>query len=91
MALLAAIAWFALILQFYIMLNNSPAPGFTRLMLVTNFFSYFTILSNLLVAVCLTVCSLLPYLLQENFFNGLKCNLPLRFTFLSLAWCITLF
>lgn len=69
MALLAAIAWFAIILQFYIMLNNSPAPGFSQLMLVANFFSYFTILSNLLVAVCLTACLFTPLSSAGKFFT----------------------
>lgn len=68
MALLAATAWFALVLQFYIMLNN-PAPGFSQLMLVANFFSFFTILSNLLVAVCLTACFLIPQSAAGKFFQ----------------------
>lgn len=100
MALLAAIAWFALVLQFYIMLNN-PTPGFSELMLVANFFSYFTILSNLLVAVCLTACVFTPISPAGKFFQqaevesaiavyifivGLVYNLVLRNVWSPAGW-----
>jgi hypothetical protein len=52
MTLLAIITWVALVLQFYIILQSTV--GYSKLKLSTNFFSYFTVLSNLLVALCLT-------------------------------------
>ena len=60
MAVVAIIAWTALILQFYLILQTTGTTGFSILKTVTNFFSYFTILSNLLVAVCLTTSLLSP-------------------------------
>ena len=52
MTLLAIITWVALALQFYIILQSTV--GYSKIKLATNFFSYFTILSNLLIAICLT-------------------------------------
>lgn len=43
--------WFALIAQFYLQINSGLAPAAE---LLTRFFSYFTILTNLLVAICCT-------------------------------------
>jgi hypothetical protein len=53
--LFACTAWFALIAQFYIMMENRlfPVPE-----TVIRFFSYFTILTNMLVAVYFTLLSL---------------------------------
>jgi len=48
LAVIAGIGWYALSLQFYLMVQNSEANNMTVTRSVTNFFSYFTILSNLL-------------------------------------------
>lgn len=68
MAVVAIIAWTALILQFYLILQTTGITGFSTLKTVTNFFSYFTILSNLLVAVCLTTSLLSPTSGAGSFF-----------------------
>ena len=60
-SVIAAIAWFALALQLYIMLKNGAAAGIRASASVVNFFSFFTILSNIFVAVCLTVVVLTPF------------------------------
>jgi hypothetical protein len=66
----AVIAWTAVVLQFYIVtgtwkdLGLSPAEGTLR------FFSYFTILTNILVALSLTVVLLKPQSKWGSFFNG---------------------
>ena len=52
--ILAAISWFAVFLQFRIMINSGEVTGLSKPMLAANFFSYFTILSNLLVAISLS-------------------------------------
>jgi hypothetical protein len=52
-ALLAAVGWFALILQLAIMLRNAANAGTSLLAAVGSFLSFFTVLSNLLVAVAL--------------------------------------
>lgn len=55
--LVAVIAWFAVLLQLYLMLlNTKNPPGETLL----RFFSYYTILTNLLVAVYCTVLLIKP-------------------------------
>jgi hypothetical protein len=58
--LLAALAWLSVITQFYLMLENRVAPIPET---IVRFFSFFTILTNTLVAFYFTVMSLhLPYL-----------------------------
>lgn len=69
LSLLAAITWFALFLQFRLILGNGPVTGFTKSMLAANFFSYFTILSNLLVAVFAITCLLTPLSVTGKFFS----------------------
>ncbi len=69
MAVVAIIAWIALILQFYLILQTTGTTGFSTLKTVTNFFSYFTILSNLLVAVCLITSLLSPTSGVGSFFS----------------------
>lgn len=69
MAFVAIIAWTALILQFYLILQTTGTTGFSTLKTVTNFFSYFTILSNLFVAVCLTTTLLSPTSGVGSFFS----------------------
>lgn len=51
-AVFACVGWFALILQYVLTLTGNPHMGAGELTL--NFFSYFTILSNILVALALT-------------------------------------
>jgi hypothetical protein len=50
-ALLAAVGWFALALQLGIMLRNATTAGTGLLAAVGSFLSFFTVLTNLLVAV----------------------------------------
>lgn len=49
------LGWFALGLQLYLIINSALSKGISLLAEVVRFFSYFTILSNLLLALCLTV------------------------------------
>ena len=49
----AAISWFAVIAQFWLLLLHRTA-GLSET--IIQFFSYFTILTNILVAICFTVC-----------------------------------
>jgi hypothetical protein len=48
----ALITWFAVIVQFYLMMDNRVTPGPET---IIRFFSFFTILTNSLVAVYFTV------------------------------------
>ena len=67
---LTAVSWFALFLQFRIMINSGAVSGLSRPMLATNFFSYFTILSNLLVALSLSFQLGFPNSKQGQFFSS---------------------
>ncbi len=57
-ALLAAVGWFALVLQLGIMLRNAAAGGTSLPAAAGSFLSFFTVLSNLLVAAGLTATTL---------------------------------
>ncbi|MFP5079193.1 Pr6Pr family membrane protein [Pedobacter sp. JCM 36344] len=62
----ATITWFAIGLQFYlIILNRVEAVPET----IVRFFSFYTILTNILVALCLTVLLLKPNSRWGNFFS----------------------
>lgn len=69
---IAIIAWFALFAQFYLILQSTRQTGFSTFKTIVNFFSYFTILSNLLVAVCLTSSLLSPTSKSGSFFSKAK-------------------
>jgi len=61
--LIAIVAWLALILQFYLMMQNRVAG---KPETIIRFFSFFTILTNLFVAITFTVLSAGR---QDNFFS----------------------
>src|SRR5687768_4020290 len=69
MVLNAIVAWLALILQLYVMLRNAETNGLTPLKATWNFFSYFTVLTNLLVAVCLSFILIKPVSSVGRFFS----------------------
>ena len=50
----ASAAWFALLLQFPLTLRTSIANGMTLIGAILTYFSFFTLLTNLLVALVLT-------------------------------------
>jgi hypothetical protein len=66
MAVIAAVSWFALVLQLLLMVQQA-APG-TTLHAVINYFSFFTILTNLLVALGTTLPLLAPHSVVGQFF-----------------------
>ncbi len=61
MSVTALITWFALILQLYILVDNTPGNGMTAFEAVGRFFIFFTILTNILVALSLTILLLGPH------------------------------
>jgi len=71
-ALVALITWFALILQCWLILQTTGKTGYSTLKTITNFFSYFTILSNILVAVCLSSAFLDPVSRLGSFFSKIS-------------------
>jgi len=69
MIFIAIIAWLALGFQLYILIKNAEVNGLTRLEATGRFFGYFTILTNLLVAVCLSSILLKPGSSSGLFFS----------------------
>lgn len=69
MALLAMVTWFALVLQLKLSLNSTATTGFSNTKTIINFFSYFTILSNCLVAITLSVSLVVPSSATGMFFS----------------------
>ncbi|MEP7371905.1 MAG: Pr6Pr family membrane protein [Chitinophagaceae bacterium] len=65
----AIVAWLALILQLYISVKNTETNGLTTLVATWNFFSYFTVLTNLLIALCLSFILLSPSSSPGLFFS----------------------
>ena len=72
MAIIAITAWFALVLQLYIMLERAPSIGFTTANTIINFFSFFTILSNLLVAISVTISLFSPASVAGRFYSSIS-------------------
>lgn len=67
-AIAAIIGWFAIILQLYLIIINNMAV-LTMPDILTRFFSFFTIETNILVAVCLTSLLLKPNSRLGSFFS----------------------
>lgn len=72
MAVITIITWLALALQFYLSLKTVSSTGFSNAKTIINFFSYFTILSNLLVAVSLTASLFSPSSFLGAFFSKIS-------------------
>lgn len=69
MIFIASIAWLALGFQLYILIKNAEINGLTHLEATGRFFGYFTILTNLLIAVCLSSILLKPGSSSGRFFS----------------------
>lgn len=68
-AVISLTTWFALVLQLYILVANTPGNGLTPKEAVGRFFIFFTILTNLLVAVSLSFLLLSPRSVAGRFFT----------------------
>jgi len=71
MILIAAITWLGLGAQFYVVRNRWDLSDWNIFQIVPFFFHYFTIVTNTLVAVALTVSLLTPQSGPANFSRGL--------------------
>ncbi len=69
MITIAILTWLALEWQLYIMLGKAPSAGISTIKTIINFFSFFTILSNLLVAISLSAVLLTPSSRTGLFFS----------------------
>ena len=66
LSVLALLGWFALIAQFCIILSSGVAPTAE---LIVRYFSYFTITTNLIVALCCTTLLFVPQSKWGSFFS----------------------
>jgi len=69
MTVIATLAWLALALQLYLEVMRSLAGGGPIGWIVANYFSFFTILTNFLLALCLTISLLSPQSRWGKFFS----------------------
>lgn len=92
MAIVALIAWYGLGLQLYIMVNGVPGNGLTVPLAVFNFFSFFTVLTNILVAVSLSAALLVPSSAAGRFFlrTTTKTAITLYITVVGITYSILL-
>jgi hypothetical protein len=70
MILIAVIAWAGLVIQFYVTFTHPNLAENTPGERISRFFDFFTILTNLLVAVSLTISLLLPQTALGRFFSS---------------------
>lgn len=68
-AIIAMTAWLALILQLYILVNNTPDNGMTPGQAIGRFLIFFTVLTNLLIAISMTVLLFAPTSKAGHFFS----------------------
>lgn len=68
MVIIALLAWIGLALQLYLVVQNAMANNISLATELLRYFSYFTILTNLLVAVCLTSLLVKPASRWGRFF-----------------------
>ena len=66
LAVMAVLGWFALLSQLYLIIKNS---SISLQETIIHYFNFFTILCNLLVAVCVTILLLKPHTKWGNFFS----------------------
>jgi hypothetical protein len=69
MVFISMAAWLALVLQLYISIKNTQTNGLTVIVATWNFFSYFTVLTNLIIALCLSFILLSPHSSTGRFFS----------------------
>lgn len=67
---IAIIGWLALLLQFVLHVTNPLAPDVSFAELLVRFFSYFTILTNIIVAITLTAIAFFPPTATGRFLSG---------------------
>lgn len=69
MIVLVLITWLGIVLQQYILIDNTPENGMTPWQAVGRFLLFFTVLTNLLVAICYTSILVAPASALGRFFS----------------------
>jgi len=92
MTVAAMLGWIALILQFYVTISYSLSKGMSFIGGVVAYFSYFTILTNLIVAVSYTFQLLKPGSGLGRFFSSpkVKTAIAVYITFVGLGYSLLL-
>lgn len=91
-ALIATTAWFGLGLQFYLIMFEPVVGDVPAGQRFINFFSYFTVLSNLIVAICLTAGLASPSSTVGRFFlrNSTRTAVAVYITVVGLVYTLAL-
>lgn len=91
-ALIATTAWFGLGLQFYLIMFEPVVGDVPAGQRFINFFSYFTVLSNLIVAICLTAGLASPSSAVGRFFlrNSTRTAVAVYITVVGLVYTLAL-
>jgi hypothetical protein len=89
-AAIASLGWFALGLQLYLNVSGAVARGTPISDAIVTYFSFFTILTNLLIALCLTLVAWRPG--QEAFWNrpAIQCALVLYIIVVAIVYAAVL-
>jgi hypothetical protein len=69
LTIIAVLVWYGLVLQLYLIIQKAREEGFPLFDEVMRYFSYFTILTNLMVAICVTSILLSPRSRMGLFFS----------------------
>lgn len=85
-ALTALVVWFALILQIFIAVDIFTAQGFSTVGALVHIFSFFTVITNSLVAICLAFVVLAPASKPGQFF--LRSSVSMAVTMYIVFVCI---
>jgi hypothetical protein len=89
---LAALAWFGVLLQFYLSLHSAIANGRGLVGGLVSYFGYFTVLTNLLVCISLTLPLIAPASSAGRFFarSDVTAGVATSIVFVALAYHILL-
>jgi hypothetical protein len=84
----ATVAWFGVLLQAYLSLRTAEAQGQGAAFGLVNFLSFFTVLTNILVCLTLTLPAALPRLAAGRFFarNGVRAGIAAYIVFVGLSY-----
>jgi hypothetical protein len=85
---LAALAWLGVLLQFYLSLHSAIANGKGLMGGIVGYFGYFTILTNILVCLCLTLPLISPASSPGRFFarSDVTAGVATSIVFVGLAY-----
>lgn len=92
LTIIAVLVWYGLVLQLYLIIQKAREEGTPLFGEVVRYFSYFTILTNLFVAVCVTAILLGPRTGMGRYFSkpGIRSGIALYILVVGLTYSIAL-